>query len=709
MVVGGFEVGQTAVYECDAGFRVDGLSERTCTQEGSWSGHVANCREIVCDHPDAPANGIATYTSVTYGSKVLFQCDEGYVSNGTQQQTCGSDGVWIGGHKDPQCLPRHCVVPEMIPHGYIGFEGNIDTGSAILYECEEGYEVKGTRERFCLASGEWTGQEPTCQVIHCQPLPSQMEHGRILGKDTVYNSVVQFSCDPGYELVGPDRITCTQNKHWNDLFPVCKPIQCPHPGMVTHGQFSLTKMNGRLNTDVFHYGDVVTFSCHAGFGLVGAAERSCLQDGSWSSRSPVCSKMTCPLNIIPKNGYRMRYYNVSPKPAQPDSYDPTGEENERADVGQLIRFGCKPGFQLTGSFVSVCLETGHWNTTEQPRCVPVQCPPPPVIKHGTHDSNETNFIYSDLIQYRCASGFRLKGNDVLFCAPSGTWEGQIPVCQRAVCPVRDVMEHGKITPVYPPEGSKGTHAVLLKFACHPGFDMIGNAEAECTNSGTWSHPVPSCVPWPCSSPPVPEHGSIEATDVTVDTITALVRCDPGFRLSENSNLTCGPTGLWVGSAECYPELCPEPQLDPLVKYQVQDSYQFGDRLNFSCADGYVLADPTCTITCLEHGQWRGVFPSCSPVTCPALQDPQFGKAEPSGRVAAVASVVKFQCIDGFSLIGQPQVTCQSDGRWSTDVPVCQALSCPDPAKVDNGLMTVHGNLVGDIIHYSCDSGFHLMG
>ena len=36
-----------AVYECNAGFRLNGTHERTCTQTGDWSGTEPHCSKSV--------------------------------------------------------------------------------------------------------------------------------------------------------------------------------------------------------------------------------------------------------------------------------------------------------------------------------------------------------------------------------------------------------------------------------------------------------------------------------------------------------------------------------------------------------------------------------------------------------------------------------------------------------------------------------------
>lgn len=275
-----------------------------------------------------------------------------------------------------------------------------------------------------MASGEWTDEEPTCQLIHCQPLPAQLQHGTVTPPEsTSYGSTAQFSCNPGYELRGPEQVTCQANKRWSGPFPSCLPIQCPYPGIIPHGGISHNKADEELEPELYHLGDSIDYFCHAGFALEGDGNRKCLQDGSWSGQVPQCFKVTCPDAPIPKNGYTLR-------PIQPSS----NAEERPAIPGQTVQFGCKVGFQLEGPSGSKCLETGKWDVDQPSGCLPVRCSHPPTINNGRNDAVHDEFIYSDVVVYECHPGFRLKANNMLICSSSGEWEGQVRLDQRVQHP-----------------------------------------------------------------------------------------------------------------------------------------------------------------------------------------------------------------------------------------------------------------------------------
>ena len=249
-------------------------------------------------------------------------------------------------------------------------------------------------------------------MIHCQPLPVHLEHGTVSPPDqsTSYGSTAEFTCNPGYELRGPDALTCESNKRWDGPFPSCLPIQCPYSGIVAHGDITHNKVNIQLEEELYHYGDSIDYHCRAGYALEGGSNRKCLQDGSWSGQLPLCLKVTCPDAPIPKNGYTLRSIQQLDGPATP---------------GQTVQLACKVGFRLDGPTGLKCLETGQWDADQPSSCLPVRCPHPPAINNGRNDAVHDEFVYSDVVNYECHSGFRLKANNMLICSSSGSWEGQV--------------------------------------------------------------------------------------------------------------------------------------------------------------------------------------------------------------------------------------------------------------------------------------------
>ena len=74
-----------------------------------------------------------------------------------------------------------------------------------------------------------------------------------------------------------------------------------------------------------------------------------------------------------------------------------------------------------------CGPEGYWNGSS-PRCVAVDCGPPPQPNYTIHSGVLTG--YNATVQYTCWSGYTLvEGSSVLRCNASGLWQGGVPVCQ----------------------------------------------------------------------------------------------------------------------------------------------------------------------------------------------------------------------------------------------------------------------------------------
>ncbi len=56
------------------------------------------------------------------------------------------------------------------------------------------------------------------------------------------------------------------------------------------------------------------------------------------------------------------------------------------------------------------------------------------------------------------------------------------------------------------------------------------------------------------------------------------------------------------------------------------------------------------------------------MVCDVLTDPLNGTVIGDNRT--FTSVVRYECIDGYFLVGDETRTCQADGEWSGDDPTC---------------------------------------
>ncbi|KAI8515764.1 hypothetical protein Bbelb_065770 [Branchiostoma belcheri] len=110
------------------------------------------------------------------------------------------------------------------------------------------------------------------------PLLSPPPNGFVTGSN-YYGDVVNFTCMPGYKLVGTSALTCLSDGTWDENLPTCTAVQCPPLPNPVNG--FVTSSNS--------YGDVVNFTCEPRYRLDGKSSLTCLSDGTWNGTSPTCA------------------------------------------------------------------------------------------------------------------------------------------------------------------------------------------------------------------------------------------------------------------------------------------------------------------------------------------------------------------------------------------------------------------------------------
>ncbi|XP_015607067.1 uncharacterized protein LOC107273415 [Cephus cinctus] len=171
---GSYEVGATVEYSCNAGSLLIGPATRTCLDTGFYNEFPPVCKNIECGYPASIKHGEYTLinNTVSYLSQVLYSCEDGYEMTGRARLTCDIDERWNG--PPPRCEPIRCEPPSAVPHSSIEVE-EIDAekniasnnrsllvGSIVTYTCEKGYKLVGSRQILCLTTGLYDHAAPAC-------------------------------------------------------------------------------------------------------------------------------------------------------------------------------------------------------------------------------------------------------------------------------------------------------------------------------------------------------------------------------------------------------------------------------------------------------------------------------------------------------------------------------------------------------------------
>uniref|UniRef100_A0A3B4AXV4 Uncharacterized protein n=1 Tax=Periophthalmus magnuspinnatus TaxID=409849 RepID=A0A3B4AXV4_9GOBI len=97
---------------------------------------------------------------------------------------------------------------------------------------------------------------------------------------------ITYQCDPGYDLVGRETLTCQLDLSWSSQPPFCEKIMyCSDPGHVEHSTRALSDPKLLVGT-------TIQYTCNPGFILQGGATITCYgrEPGTpvWTSKLPHC-------------------------------------------------------------------------------------------------------------------------------------------------------------------------------------------------------------------------------------------------------------------------------------------------------------------------------------------------------------------------------------------------------------------------------------
>ncbi|CAH1263510.1 CSMD3 [Branchiostoma lanceolatum] len=713
VVSGTSYVGDTVTFSCHTGYEITiGSPSRTCQTTQTWTGTQPTCTKIKCPSVSAPANGYMV-GDIEFGDQLQFSCSPGHQLVGSSTLTCQADQTWDG--TPPTCDPIQCPPLQPPQNGQVS--GGSSYGDTNTYTCDIGYLLFGDSTSDCLSTGTWSSQPPQCTLKTCPPLTAPT-HGSVAGGNN-YGDVANYTCDPGYDLVGAPSQTCQDNQHWSGTAPSCLKMECAILDAPLHGTVSGTNF----------VGDTVTFACDPGYEITGSSNRTCQSTLVWSGKQPICTKIQCQLFSTLANGHIMggndygdqlqfhcsagyqligsstltcqadqTWSDVAPTCSRiqcPALQSPlNGAVTGGNFFGNTATYTCNVGYLLSGVSTSTCLSTGTW-TSQAPQCTLKTCQPLLAPDHGTVAGGNN---YGNVVTYTCDVGYDLIGNPTQTCQDNQQWTGTPPTCQKVQCAFLSAPNNAHMT------GMGFEYSDTVHFDCLPGYTLTaGDTDRTCQADGLWSGLQPSCTENECPQLDTPINGQVYGQNHYND--VAVFSCNEGYELVGGDMVReCNAvTGTWTGiQPSCQRKECPT--LSTPSNGFMSGGNFYGDQMTFTCSSGYEITG-SAVLTCQENQQWSGTQPTCERIHCPLLSPIADGQMS-GGHV--FGDQVTFVCNSGYDLNGSSSRTCQADGTWSGIQPVCDRLKCPDVSDPAHGSVT-GGLYLGDTVAYTCDSGYELHG
>lgn len=320
-------------YTCHLGFHLVGNHTQRCGPNGQWEPpQKPLCVATKCQFKPSIMNGEVTLVhgrllaASDEGDEGIVMCRKGYLtadSRASYRIVCNKYGMWttVSGHPFQHCEKVTCPVPPAVPNAMFHFEpydgassgSREEEGQQVRYTCIKGFEMVEDSIEPILAckNGEWDGPIPTCvRPERCSP-PMSVYKGKWTPKTETaidgrfpVGSEVEYSCMPGYRLVGAEMLKCTADRLWSKVPPICvmqseKIYFCRNVGLdkLENGYCKCERSdsNDLEKCEPFVRGTQVRCACDRGYKLMGNPLLTCTSlpvvrgdYGTWDHEPPYC-------------------------------------------------------------------------------------------------------------------------------------------------------------------------------------------------------------------------------------------------------------------------------------------------------------------------------------------------------------------------------------------------------------------------------------
>nr|XP_033818059.1 complement factor H isoform X2 [Geotrypetes seraphini] len=768
--------GTEATYQCRPGYIKVGRIIYQCV-DGIWKvlhPRVA-CKNKPCGHPgDLPYGSfdLTRGSEFVFGARVEYQCDDGYhMVSRLNYRECTAIG-W--NNYVPHCEVIKCLPVQPPQNGRIVMTGMYDVdeeypyGHILRFECDSPiHKLSGPNEIYCLKTGEWSADVPSCEVISCQE-PS-ISNGKILSrlqkKQYENRERIQYECNSGYKHESRGYSECTENG-WNPA-PSCIEIVCNFQSVV----------NGNLQPEknVYRENERVKLVCNQGYQPEYREESPICTRTGWNPPL-LCVHKDCGFPTI-ENGrlywttystYKDYYFPMR-KGQKIDYTCNEGFLTEEGNIWGRIKctdegwfpipkctktceqfrvvngyltssatnyhigdkaiYNCLKGYSTPEGMASgeiECLKSG-WST--EPKCIKT-CTKP-LLRNG-HYSHKPVFMAGDILQYECNEGYMTSERNLierLMCTETG-WKGY-PECTAITCPVDDdEIANGSSTPQS--QEYRGGH--VLKYFCNENYVLKGEELRQCYYFGWFPKTLLQCKEITCTM--TERKGALFSPSLqtykNLDTVK--ISCDEGYKINGSELIQCYYFGWYPKPPTCkvkkpklptdsadrdstnedqdtsvsgQVEKCPPaPQLPNAETVPNKDYYK-GDKVKYICKENYHLQGKA-EIEC-KNEKWTSP-PRCIESTekCPRPPSLSNMVVQDLQKQFYENDTVHFNCHEKFKLHGSETIQCIK-GSWTMPPQCIEEQLCNQPPNIKNGKVATPPKLrysEDDTVTYNCNSGFH---
>ncbi|CAD7077767.1 unnamed protein product [Hermetia illucens] len=159
-----------------------------------------------------------------------------------------------------------------------------------------------------------------------------------------------------------------------------------------------------------------------------------------------------------------------------------------------------------------------------------------------------------------------------------------------------------------------------------------------------------------------------------------------------------------------PKTCGRPEQPPNSTMSTTLGFDVGATVEYTCDDGHLLVGPTSR-TCLNTGFYNEFPPVCKYIECGLPASIPHGSYKLVNGSVGYLSTVIYSCHEGYEMVGRAMLSCDIDERWNGPPPRCEVIECDTlPGNFYNTIISApNGTLFGSQAEISCPPGYRLEG
>ncbi|XP_031628163.1 uncharacterized protein LOC116343966 [Contarinia nasturtii] len=156
-----------------------------------------------------------------------------------------------------------------------------------------------------------------------------------------------------------------------------------------------------------------------------------------------------------------------------------------------------------------------------------------------------------------------------------------------------------------------------------------------------------------------------------------------------------------------PKACGRPEQPPNSTMVATTGFDVGATIEYNCDDEHLLVGPAKR-SCMDTGFYNEFPPVCKYIECGLPASILHGSYDLVNGSVGYLSTVIYRCNEGYEMNGRAMLTCDIDERWNGPPPRCEPIECEElPEIYENArIVSINGTTeYGAKAEIVCSNGF----